>query len=475
VTDATIIPAIARTHTASTQRRIHRGDTVGTYPGGPDAERTTATVNEAMPENPNPFADLPEQDADPVAWDPKGRRFVPHSPPETATAASPPATPAPSAGGAEDRDPRRFFVGASAVGQAPPPRGGVDAPAPPPPPAPPLIPPGPAPEPAPGPTPRPKPSTAPGGKGRWPRRRKLKWLFVICLLLPILLIAAGLIYADIKFRQIQRVPVGALLDSGGSGTNILVVGSDTRADAAGNTTVGEPPGERADTIMVLRLDGGGAKMLSIPRDLIVTLADTGERTRINAAYNKDLGGGPGRLLKTVQQNFGIPINRYMEVDFVSFAGLVDAVGGVNIDFPYPAFDTQSGLDVKQTGSVKLNGDQALAYVRSRHYTEIKEDGKAHEDPTADLGRVQRQQAFMRAVMGKVAGSRNPITLLRAGGEVTDGLRVDDKLGLFGAIRLAWDMKGSHPQSVTLPVAVNGDNATLHLQQPQTTQVLADFK
>jgi LCP family protein required for cell wall assembly len=439
-------------------------------------------VNEAMPENPDPFAHLPEQEADPVEWDPQQRRFIPHSPRADSAAASPPPPP-PAAEPPQERDQRRFFVGASAVGQAPPPRAGADAlatqpPAPPPslPPFPPtVVPPGPPPGPEPAPLPRPEPSTAPGGRGTPRRRRRLKWIVVICLLLPIVLLAAGLIYAEIKFRQIERVPVGSLLDGGGSGTNILVVGSDTRANAEGSTAAGEPPGERADTIMVLRLDGDGAKMLSIPRDLIVTLADTGERARINAAYNNDLGGGPGRLLKTVQQNFGIPINRYMEVDFVSFAGLVDAVGGVNIDFPYPAFDSQSGLDVKQTGSVKLNGEQALAYVRSRHYTEIKEDGKAHEDPTADLGRVERQQAFMRAVMGKVAGSRNPITLLRAGGEVTDGLRVDDKLGLFGAIRLAWDMKGSHPESVTLPVAVNGDNATLHLQQPEANQVLAGFK
>ncbi len=160
---------------------------------------------------------------------------------------------------------------------------------------------------------------------------------------------------------------------------------------------------------------------------------------------------------------------------MTFAGLVDAVGGVNIDFPYPAFDTNSGLDVKQTGSVKLNGDQALAYVRSRHYTEIKEDGKPHEDPTADLGRVVRQQAFMRAVMSKVAGSRNPITLLRVGGEIAGGIRVDDKLGFFDAMRLAWDMKGLNPESVPLPVAVNNDGATLHLQEPAADQVLAQFK
>ena len=334
--------------------------------------------------------------------------------------------------------------------------------------------------------PRPKPATSPSRRGWWPPRRpKLKWIVLICVLLPILLIVAGLIYADMKFRQIDRVPVGSLLNSGGSGTNILIVGSDTRANAdpnapdaggiLGNATDRPPPGQRSDTIMVLRLEGGGAKMLSIPRDLIVKLADTGERTRINAAYNTDLGGGPARLIKTVQQSLGLPINRYMEVDFVTFAGLVDAVGGVNINFPYPAFDTNSGLDIKQTGSVKLNGDQALAYVRSRHYTEIKEDGKPHEDPTADLGRVVRQQAFMRAVMSKVAGSRNPITLLRVGGEIAGGIRVDDKLGFFDAMRLAWDMKGLNPESVPLPVAVNNDGATLHLQEPAADQVLAQFK
>jgi LCP family protein required for cell wall assembly len=442
-----------------------------------------------MPESPNPFADLPEQDADPVEWDPQQRRFVSQSEREAATRPAPP-TAAPPTGAAPPepgRDPRRYFVGAGAVGQAPPPRAGVDAPAPPGPP-PPVVParPGPAPDRGPAPVPRPAPATAPSRRRWWPPRRpKLKWIVLICLLLPVLLIAAGLIYADMKFRQIDRVPVGSLLNSGGSGTNILIVGSDTRANAdpnapdaggiLGNATDQPTPGQRSDTIMILRLDGSGAKMLSIPRDLIVKLADTGERSRINAAYNIDLGGGPARLIKTVQQSLGLPINRYMEVDFVTFAGLVDAVGGVTINFPYPAFDTNSGLDIKQAGDVKLNGEQALAFVRSRHYTEIKEDGKPHQDPTADLGRVMRQQTFMRAVMAKVAGSHNPITLLRVGGEVSKGIRIDDKLGFFGAMRLAWDLKGLNPQSVPLPVAVNSDGATLHLQQPAADQVLAQFK
>src|SRR5262245_41080516 len=107
--------------------------------------------------------------------------------------------------------------------------------------------------------------------------------------------------------------------------------------------------------MVLRLEGSGSKMLSIPRALIVPIAATNQKERINSAYNVDLGGGPARLIKTVQKSLGIPINRYMEVDFVTFAGLVDAVGGVTIDFPYPAFDNNTGLDIKTAGAVELNG------------------------------------------------------------------------------------------------------------------------
>jgi LCP family protein required for cell wall assembly len=339
-------------------------------------------------------------------------------------------------------------------------------------------------------TPTPSPSTPtprPARKRWWPkfRRPKLKWILLLCGLLPILLLIFGLIYADIKFRQIHRVPVGGLLDSSGRGENILIVGSDTRANAnpnapnaggiLGNATDRPPPGERSDTIMVLRLEGGSSKILSIPRDLIVSIADTGKKERINSAYNADLGGGPARLLKTVQKSLGIPINRYMEVDFVTFAGLVDAVGGVTINFPFPAFDDNTGLDIKTAGPVQLNGEQALAYVRSRHYKEIKADGRAHEDPTADLGRVQRQQQFLKAVMGKVAGSHNPIALLRVGGEVASGIRVDDSLGLWGAIRLAWDLKGINPEGVPLPVTVNSDGATLHLQQPDANGVLAQFK
>jgi LCP family protein required for cell wall assembly len=308
-----------------------------------------------------------------------------------------------------------------------------------------------------------------------PHRPKLRTLIfllpIIVPLLVVLLLAAGLWYANSKFNELHRVPVGSALDSGGSGTNILLVGSDSRdlqgvsSDASGifgDATNRAPTGQRSDTVMILRLDGSGAHTLSIPRDLIVTLADTGQRDRINTAYNVDLGGGPVRLIQTVKQNLSIPVNRYMEVDFATFAGVVDSLGGIDIDFPHPAFDDNTGLNVTTAGTVHLNGEQALAYVRSRHYTEILDNGRKQEDPTADLGRIKRQQAFLTAVFGKIGSSRNPITLLRVGGEVVKGLRVDDKLGFWDAIRLGWDLKGLHPESVELPVLPNRDGATLHL-------------
>ena len=82
---------------------------------------------------------------------------------------------------------------------------------------------------------------------------------------------------------------------------------------------------------------------------------------------------------------------------------------------------------------------------------------------------------MRSVMVKVADTRNPISLLKASGKISDGLRIDDELSFFGAMRLVWSVRGLHPIPTELPVEVNRDGATLHLQQHEASQVLADFK
>ncbi len=283
-----------------------------------------------------------------------------------------------------------------------------------------------------------------------------------------------------QFNRIERVPVGDSLATGGAGTNYLIVGSDSREGFDANSpnagaVLGDGAdgaGQRSDTMLILRTSGDGDLMTSVPRDLWVTRAD-GTEGRINAAYRD----GPEALIESIEQGVGIPVHHYVEVDFVTFAGLVDAVGGVVIDFPYPARDTHSGLFVQESGPVTLDGTQALAYVRSRHYEEFI-DGNWVGDPTGDLGRVQRQQQFLRAVMGEVGSTRNPIELMGIASALSDGLRIDDQMSMWDALTFARNMRGLEPESVeipTYPYRTSGGAAVLGLVEPDAGAVIARFQ
>ena len=317
------------------------------------------------------------------------------------------------------------------------------------------------------------------GRPRRPRLRRL--LLLTSLLLPVLLLLGalgGYLYARSLYDRVEKVPLADVLSPGAAGTTYLIVGSDTRdlteiTDAGLNPAAFEEGGgQRSDTMLLLRFVGGQATMMSIPRDLYLPIAETGGSSKINSSYN----GGPRRLVLTIQQSLGVPIQHYLEVDFVSFAKLVDSLGGITIDFPHPAYDRSSGLDVGQAGRTRLDGPQALAFVRSRHYVEVV-NGEANPDPTADLGRVQRQQQFLKAVFGELGQSKNPIELATAGRATTGGLRVDDTLGLPDALRLAWRLRSLDPTPVELPVDVGRNEAgsVLFLRQPDADTALAQFR
>ncbi|MGD9997831.1 MAG: LCP family protein [Ilumatobacteraceae bacterium] len=215
--------------------------------------------------------------------------------------------------------------------------------------------------------------------------------------------AGTLVAARAAIDTIERTPdVAAVLSPPSAAVeNYLLVGSDSRAgadpdspDAGGIGTEADVSGSRSDTIMVLRRDKatGVASLLSIPRDLWVDIPGRGH-SRVNSAYND----GPPVLVQTVQQALGLPIHHYLEVDFFGFKDIVDALGGVEICFEYPAQDTHTGLYVAQPGCTVLDGVQALAYARSRHYQEYRDD-KWHEDGTADIGRTKRQQHFVETAL-----------------------------------------------------------------------------
>ncbi|MBI2703812.1 MAG: LCP family protein [Actinobacteria bacterium] len=350
---------------------------------------------------------------------------------------------------------------------APPPRAYRPAPPPPPPMARPAA-------------PRPAPVKAKPVKAGRSRRGGLAKRLVLALLAFAVLLGSGLfVFGWWQFNTIPRVDVAsALSPQTGPGTNYLIVGTDSREgmtaadpNAGAFLGPGDPTGpSRTDSIMILRVEGSSSSLLSIPRDLYVTNPKSNEKTRINAVYQS----GPAALIKAVQ-NLGIPVHQYAEINFVSFAGLVDAVGGIDVNFPFPTRDVNSGLKVDQPGVQRLDGVQGLAYVRSRYYEELK-NGKWVADPQSDLSRVVRQRTFLAALLQKMTESKNPYTLLRVAGAFGGGLKIDNKLGYLQALGLAWRLRGFNPTSNTIPTrpVTIGGAAVLQLA-PDSAQVLGQYK
>jgi len=246
---------------------------------------------------------------------------------------------------------------------------------------------------------------------------------------------------------------GALTPVGkGEPVNVLVVGSDSRAFAStakdrlafGAKQQGDS--QRSDTMMVVRLDpaSGGASILSIARDLYVKLQGGGT-DRINTAFTdpKDARkADPDRLIRTITGDFGIPVNHYVELDFGGFRDVVNAIGGVPVYFKAPSRDAFSLLDVRQAGCVQLDGDRALAYVRSRHL-EVKGPKGWESDGTGDLGRIQRQQDFVRRVVHKAIrnGMTNPVTAYRLIDAGASHVTTDSGFGVNDMRRLASQLRG----------------------------------
>ncbi len=312
----------------------------------------------------------------------------------------------------------------------------------------------------------------PPGRRRWP------WVLLGLALvvgLPLGIIGFS---AWSAWRGVERVELADVLHGSATGTNYLVVGTDSREgvdpdiEDAGAILGGDVSGARTDTIAVLRVEGDAVSLLAIPRDLYVPLA-TGSTNRINAAF---AFGGPEALVATVQAQLGIGINHYLEIDLAGFLGLVDALGGVTIEFPHPAYDDRSGLAIDAAGPVELDGAQALAYVRSRRYTE-RIDGVLVTDPTSDLGRVQRQQRFLAAVMSELGATRNPFTLIGAMGAVGDHVAVDEGLGLLEAARLGLTLRGAQPLSSTVPTDrfITPTGADVLVLNSESDAVLAAFR
>lgn len=334
-------------------------------------------------------------------------------------------------------------------------------------------------------------------------------------------------YGYVKFRlgQLDKITFGCQVlrncgdDDPGAPMNVLLVGSDTRANISKEERAkfgiaADVGGERTDTMMVLHVDPTAEKasILSIPRDLYLPIAGTGHTDRINTAYGfksskkstttttrrttttdesgisssstiaaSAVGDGPERLIATIRQNLGIEIDHYIEVDFNGFRGIVNAVNGVVVPFPAPARDKFSGLDVKTAGCISLSGDQALGYVRSRHF-QYYEAGRWKSDPTGDIGRIQRQQDFIRRMLRQAIskGIRNPIKLNALIGAGINDVKLDSALSTKDIFRIGKQFKSLEPESVdmlTLPTEgfrTSAGASVLKLKKTEAQDIIDRF-
>jgi LCP family protein required for cell wall assembly len=273
---------------------------------------------------------------------------------------------------------------------------------------------------------------------------------------------------------------GGLEDRPGGGVkgdlNILLVGSDSRAGLTAEQRkdlhVGKDVGKRSDTMILLHIPRGGGRaiLVSLPRDSYVEIPKhkdaNGEivpasMNKLNASYSF---GGPKLTVATVEKNTHVRIDHYIEVNFLGFVNIVNALGGVSVCTATPIHDPVhrlptggyggSGLELP-AGRSTLDGTRALEYVRAREF-----------DPSADLGRIQRQQKLMAAMMQKAQSAGillNLPRLYKLVGAVGKSLTTDEDFGVKQLKDLAGSLHSMSPanvQMLTVPLKSGSFNTAV---------------
>ncbi len=322
--------------------------------------------------------------------------------------------------------------------------------------------------------------TSPPGVPPRPRRRLKRSIIALLILTNVLVFGAFFVIRGLTTQFLESVTqneevVAELTPvEGGEPITFLVIGSDSRQTLPNDFgSFGSFGGQRADVIMLVRVEDGAARILSLPRDLRVEVEGHGTQ-KVNAAYA--FGGAP-LMVRTVADFTGIAINHYVEMDFFGFASIVDELGGVEVNFPYPARDLKSGLDVG-AGRLTLDGKTALAYARSRQYQEQR-DGVWVSVEGSDLGRVVRQQALVFAML---SAAKRPSIVFDAPAIIAaagDHLTLDALIDRRRLVDLALSFRNLSPADITaatLPTTSIRDGGVFYLvaDQPDADAAIAAF-
>jgi LCP family protein required for cell wall assembly len=305
-------------------------------------------------------------------------------------------------------------------------------------------------------------SLEPGDPPRARRRRVLIRLLLAAAAAAVLVVGAitGLFLERQRAydRNIQRIP-GAFPDEAdrpprvpGRAQNWLLVGSDRRSDQATTGRDANQPlwrygAQRADTIMLVHLpaDRGRIYLVSFPRDAWVPIQGHGD-AKLNAALSF---GGPPLLIATIERLTGVRVDHFAILDFDGFRSMTDALGGVDVRVARTVRDPARKV-VWPAGTHHLDGARALDFVRQRHNL-----------PGGDLGRIKRQQAFLKALAGQVVDRgtlANPLKLNAFLEASTESVSVDQSLTISRLRSLALQFRSVRAGDVvfvTAPVAGTG--------------------
>jgi LCP family protein required for cell wall assembly len=264
----------------------------------------------------------------------------------------------------------------------------------------------------------PPPSSRGGGRGPRRPRFRLRYVFLLLLAWLVFLVAVPIL-AWTSVDKVEFEPEGGERPSDQPGTTYLLVGTDSREDLTKEErqelSTGNPGGSRTDSIMLLHTGSGPNLLLSLPRDSIVDIPGFGEN-KINAAY---AFGGASLLVETIEAETGIRVDHYVEIGMGGVAGVVDAVGGIEVCPKRNMVDKLAGLKIKK-GCQEVDGATALGYARSRHTSGI-----------GDIDRVRRQREVVSAV-GKAVLSPwtviNPVRWWRLNHEIPDFFKFGEGMG-----------------------------------------------
>jgi LCP family protein required for cell wall assembly len=306
------------------------------------------------------------------------------------------------------------------------------------------------------------PSLEPDTRRRAPRWRLLTRVLVAATAAALLLVGAvtGLFLERQRAydRNIRRIPGAFPAESNrpaqapGRAQNWLLVGSDRRADQATTGRDANQPlwrygAQRADTIMLVHLpaDRDRAYLVSFPRDAWVPIQGHGN-AKLNAAISF---GGPPLLVATIEQLTGVRVDHVAILDFEGFRSMTDALGGVDVQVTRTVWAPAQKV-LWPAGTHHLDGARALDFVRQRHNL-----------PGGDLGRIKRQQAFLKALSRRVVDRgtlANPLKLNAFLEAATKAVSVDESLTTSALRSLALQFRSARAGDLvflTAPVAGTG--------------------